>query len=108
VTPTIGVAKGASWVTSLGAEKVAHTGSWRIEANLCEPEDLNRQIEGLLLPLSSDLAAWRELTRRFRGVIFCGLWMTSYNDGLQLSSEVLGALAERGLLLDLDIYATGD
>jgi hypothetical protein len=34
--------------------------------------------------------------------------MTSYNDGLQLNSEVLGALAERGLLLDLDIYATGD
>jgi hypothetical protein len=81
------------------------TGSWRIEADLCEPENLSKQIAGLLASLPSDLAVWRELTRRFRGVVFCGLWMTSYNDGLKLNAEALGSIAERGLLLDLDIYA---
>ena len=108
VKPTVGVAKGGTWVTSLGAEKVAHTGSWRIKTDYCEPEDLNRQIAALLAPITCDLAVWRELTRRFRGVVFCGLWMKSYNDGLQLSAEVLGSLAERGLILDLDIYAKDD
>lgn len=107
-TPTVGVAKGGSWMTSLGAEKVAHTGSWRLQAGLCEPENLNRQITDLLALLPSDLAVWHELTRRFRGVLFCGLWMTCYNDGLKLNAEVLGSLTERGLLLDLDIYAAED
>ena len=93
VTPTVGVAKGGSWLTSLGGEKVAHTGSWRIEANPCEPEDLN---------------GWLTLTRRFRGVIFCGLWLKTHNEGLELRADVLGLLAERGLLLDFDIYATNE
>jgi hypothetical protein len=108
VAPTVGVAKGGNWVTSLGAEKVAHTGSWRISADPCEPEDLNGQIQALLAPLTPDLGVWLALTRRFRGVIFCGLWMNTFNDGLQLSADVLGSLAERGLLLDLDLYATDD
>lgn len=106
--PTVGVAKGDKWLTSRGAEKIASTGSWRIETDRCEPEDLNKQIKALLEPLTSDLPVWRDLTRRFRGVIFCGLWMKSFNDGLQLSAEVLGSVAERGLLLDLDIYAEDD
>ena len=104
VTPTVGVAKGGYWLTSMGAEKVAHTGSWRINADGREPADLNRQIEGLLAPLTPDLAVWRELTNRFRGVMFCGLWLQTYNDGLELSPRVLASVAERGLLLDLDIY----
>jgi hypothetical protein len=108
MTPSVGVAKGGKWVTSRGAEKVAHTGSWRFKTDRCEPEDLNRQIEGLFAPLTSDLAVWRDLARRFRGVVFCGLWLKTYNDGLQLSPEVLGSIAERGLLLDLDIYANDD
>jgi|SRR5690606_3930727 len=102
--PTVGVVKGGKWTTFSGVEKVAHTGSWRIEAERCEPENLNRQIEGLFAQLTPDLAPWRKLTRPFRGVVFCGLWMSTYNDGLELSPEMLNSIAERGLLLDLDIY----
>lgn len=108
VTPTVGVAKGGSWLTSLGGEKVAHTGSWRIEANPCEPEDLNGQIEALLSSITADLDAWLTLTRRFRGVIFCGLWLKTHNQGLELRADMLGLLAERGLRLDFDIYATNE
>lgn len=104
VKPTIGVQKGGIWKTSLGAVKVAHTGSWRLKTDCCEPEDLSQQIERLLAPLTSDLAVWHDLSSRFRGVIFCGLWLSSYNDGLQLGSQVLGLIAERGLCVDLDIY----
>mgnify|MGYP002777203586 CR=1 FL=1 len=104
VQPTVGVAKGGRWQTSLGAEKVAHTGSWRIEAVPCEPEDLSSQVDALLAPTTSDLSVWRALTARFRGVIFCGLWLDTYNDGLELSPQVLAAIAERGLTLSFDIY----
>nr|WP_083989678.1 DUF4279 domain-containing protein [Paraurantiacibacter namhicola] len=102
--PTIGVAKGGRWATSPGAEKIAHTGSWRLKANRCEPENLSRQIDELLASLTKDLGVWRDLNARFRGVLFCGLWLNSYNDGLEIEPKVLGAIAERGLALDLDIY----
>jgi hypothetical protein len=104
--PTVGVAKGGMWITPLGAEKIARTGSWRIKASDCEPENLSQQIERLLTPLSQDLDVWRGLCRRFRGVVFCGLWLSSYNDGLELAPEVLGSIADRGLSLDLDIFGS--
>ncbi|MFB0613464.1 DUF4279 domain-containing protein [Aurantiacibacter poecillastricola] len=104
VQPTVGVTKGGRWRTSLGTEKIAHTGSWRIEAVRCEPEDLSSQVEALLALTTSDLSVWRALTARFRGVIFCGLWLDTYNDGLELRPQVLSAIAERGLILDFDIY----
>lgn len=102
--PTVGVVKGGQWTTSMGAEKLAHTGSWRLEAELSEPENLERQIGNLLARLTTELSVWHNLTHRFRGVMFCGLWHETYNDGLQLGPQTLGALAKRGLLLDLDIY----
>lgn len=102
--PTVGVVKGGTWATSLGAEKNAAIGSWRIKAGSCEPENLNAQIEALLAPLSQDFSVWRELCSRFRGVFFCGFWLNSYNDGIELSPKVLSLIAERGLGLDLDIY----
>ena len=102
--PTVGVSKGGKWMTSSGVEKVAHTGSWRIQAEICEPENLNLQIVGLFTQLTPDLVPWRKLTRQFRGVVFCGLWMRTYNDGLEISPETLNTISERGLLLDFDIY----
>lgn len=105
VQPTVGIAKGGRWKTTLGVEKVAHTGSWRIKAACCGPEDLSSQIEALLAATTSDLSAWRALTSRFRGVIFCGLWLDTHNDGVELSAQVLAEIAKRGLILDFDIYS---
>lgn len=102
--PTVDVVKGGHWKTSMGAEKLAYTGSWRLKSELSEPGNLERQISDLLASLTADLSVWHDLTNRFRGVMFCGLWLETYNDGLQLSPLTLSSLAERGLLLDLDIY----
>lgn len=107
-SPTVAVRRGDTWITSLGAEKIARTGSWRITSERCEHEDLDRQIATLLLRLSSDLTVWHDLTSRFRAVAFCGLWLDTYNDGVELSTKTLGLLAERSLLLDLDIYAADE
>jgi hypothetical protein len=104
--PTVGVRKGGTWKTSLGAEKVAPTGSWRLEASDRRPGDLDTQIGELLGAVTDDQDAWRELTSRYRAVLFCGLFLGEGNEGVSLKPETLTAVGARGLLLDLDIYGT--
>lgn len=102
--PTVGVRKGGTWRTTMGADKVAPTGSWRMTTDDCEPADLSGQIDSLLRSVTPNLTVWRELTERFRCVIFCGLWLKSFNEGLQITPKTLAAMGERGLVLDFDIY----
>lgn len=103
--PTVGVRKGGVWQTSRGAEKIAPTGSWRIKAERCSPGDLDGQVRALLAPLTDDLAVWRDFSARFGGKIFAGLFLADANEWLRLEAGTIAALAERGLYLDLDIYA---
>jgi hypothetical protein len=102
--PSIGVRKGESWLTSRGAEKIARTGSWRLKAERREPADLDNQINDLLDGLTDELTAWQSFAERYRGRIFCGLFLASGNEGLTLRPETLLRVGERGLLIDLDIY----
>jgi len=106
--PTVGVAKGGTWTTSIGAEKAARTGSWRLVAQRRSPADLDAQIVELLSVMNDDFEAWRLLAGRFRGRVFCGVFLASFNDGLTLRPETLLMLGQRGLLLDLDIYQQTD
>ena len=78
---------------------------WRLSAPVAEPADLDHQIEVLLSRLSSDLSAWREVTRLYRVDLFCGLFLERGNRGLELASSTMLKLAERGILLSIDIYA---
>lgn len=102
--PTVGVRKGGPWVTRSGAVKTSPVGSWRVNAEDCEPGDLDGQINALLDGLSDDFVSWRSFSQRYRGRAFCGLFLDSWNEGLTLRSETVLRLGERGLLLDLDIY----
>lgn len=104
IQPTVGVRKGDIWLTARGAEKVARTGSWRLEVGSCEPEDLDGQITRLLSPIADDLEAWRVFSALYRGRIFAGLFLGSGNEGLTLQPGTMLLMGERGLLLDLDIY----
>jgi hypothetical protein len=106
--PTVGARKGGVWKTSRGFEKVAKSGSWRIEAERSNPGDLDGQIIDIFARLSSDLTTWRDLSRRFEGRFFCGLFMENTNDGLRLEAPTIAAIGDRGLALDLDIYAPDD
>jgi hypothetical protein len=103
--PTVGVKMGDVYLTPGGREKVARTGSWRLVAEDREPSDLDCQINALLDQLSDDFGSWRHFCSRFRGRMFCGLFLGDTNEGLSLRPETLARLGERGLLLDLDIYA---
>lgn len=106
--PDVGVRKGDAWRTRGGVEKIARTGSWRISAEDREPEDLDGQINSLLDGLADDFPAWRSFAERYRGRIFCGLFLESGNEGLALRSSTLTRLGERGLQLDFDIYSAVD
>ncbi|HGM7313385.1 TPA: DUF4279 domain-containing protein [Stenotrophomonas maltophilia] len=86
-----------------GTVRIARTGSWQLDAERREPEDLDAQIFEILDQLTGDLAVWQALAR-FRPDLFCGLFMGSSNDGVSLSPRALLALGERGIELGLDIY----
>ncbi|HEU0311240.1 MAG TPA: DUF4279 domain-containing protein [Sphingomicrobium sp.] len=102
--PTVGVKKGGVWLTSLGAEKTATRGSWRVNVERRCPGDLDAQIAELFATLSPNLAVWKDLSRRFDADVFCGLFLKEFNEGISLAPETLTAIGSRGLTLDLDIY----
>ena len=102
--PTIAVRKGGIWLTSRGAEKIARTGSWRIEVERSTPADIDGQIRTILEPLTEDFGVWRDFAARYRGRFFCGLFLATGNEGLTLQPDTLAAIGARGLVLDLDIY----
>lgn len=106
--PTEACAKGEN-ITSrpTGNVRIAKTGSWRLRATRREPEDLESQISEVLDRLSSDPEIWRSLSR-FEPHFFCGIFMSSSNDGMGLSPKVLLALGQLGIGIVLDIYDASD
>ncbi len=106
--PTVGVAKGGTWQTGTGVLKTARTGSWRRRIERSQPADLSSQLAAALEALTDDLAIWQGLSSRHRGRVFCGLFLREPNEGLILDPDVMRKISERGLSLDLDIYAAHD
>ena len=96
--------KGETILTE-GRERVASTGAWIVNTDSSAPGDLDRQINELLAGTTDDLAVWRRLVDRFRVDVFCGLFMKEPNEGIAISPQTLQKMAERGIELDLDIYA---
>lgn len=91
-----------------GAVRVVRTGSWRLQANRTEPEDLAAQIDELLGKLTSDMSAWAKVRETCRIDLFVGLFMNSGNNGLSISPAHLRSLGERGIELGLDVYDHSD
>lgn len=108
-TPDSAYAKGAIRIgPKTGRQHVEKTGRWSLQASRREPEDIPGQISEILDKLSQDLDVWRRLGTRYQIDLFCGVFMRSTNDGLEFPSASLAALCERGIALNLDIYAPTD
>jgi hypothetical protein len=103
--PTSSHMKGDVSRTRSGHEIVRKVGLWRLKATDRVPEDIDVQIRDLLSGLTQDLATWRVLSEAYEVDLFCGLFMDDSNEGLELSSGSLTALADRGVKLGFDIYA---
>jgi hypothetical protein len=106
--PTYAQAKGMSTYGKVtGRERIARTGMWQIEAAESNTADLDKQVVEIFGRLSTDEDIWASLSG-FRMDLFCGLFMTHWNEGLSLSPAALAALSRRGIQLSLDIYAGTD
>lgn len=70
--------------------------------------DLDDAITQLLDRLPAELSIWKELKRSYDLDVYCGLFLESINQGTQLCPSTLLALAEREIVLSLDIYSPSD
>jgi hypothetical protein len=93
---------------SSGTDVVSRTGTWIREVDFISPGDLNGQLQILLSGVTAKLSVWQELARRFKCDVFCGLFMSSANDGDELKPETMLMLGTRGLSLQLDIYGLSE
>ena len=105
--PTEAHAKGDGITSTSGTTRLARTGHWTLTAERREPEDLEGQVFEILDRLPSNLHIWEQLAK-FQPHFFCGIFMGSGNDGMDLSPKLLLALGQRGISLGFDIYDAHD
>jgi hypothetical protein len=90
--------------TAAAVKGETRTDGWRLRIADRAPGDLEGQLRELFASLTPDLDAWRTLSARYGGNVFCGLFMDGGNEGMSFTPATLAMLADRGLRLDLDIY----
>src|SRR5690349_21750664 len=95
--PTTAHKKGDVIVGKSGHQRVARTGTWSLQSEDQEPENLDGQIEEILGKLTENIGIWQTLAHRFRLDLFCGLFMSGGNEGLSISPTSLLALGQRGI-----------
>jgi len=84
--------------------RVAQIGMWLLHGKKTGKISLENQIFELFGRLSDDLEIWRKLTSQYHSDLFCGLFMDSWNRGIDFSPELMAQISARGLTLSLDIY----
>jgi len=103
--PTWAHAKGDTIQRSSRATpRTAKTGTWHLDAEDRQPEDMNGQIAEILGQLTQDLEIWRSIAKTYRMDLFCGWFMEENGEGLSISPISLAALAERGIELGICLY----
>jgi Domain of unknown function (DUF4279) len=80
------------------------SGHWSIDSWAIEGGDLEKQIAALLARTTTDLKVWRDVSKRFRVNLFCGLFLEERSEGLHLSPGILLDVSQRHIELQLDIY----
>ena len=79
-------------------------GLWSCSGHETEPADIDEQVAQLLQRLNPNLQAWQELADRFQIDLFCAWFMKRLNEGIEISPKTFLALAQRHIVLSLDIY----
>ena len=78
--------------------------SWVLTTTRAMPGNLDSQILTIFERLTIDIEIWQDLSKRFDGELFVGLFLVEGNEGITLSARTLSEVASRGLRLDFDIY----
>jgi hypothetical protein len=95
--------KGATLQSASGA-RIAKMGIWNLTVEADAPDGFEELVTRLFGQLSPELDTWLDLSGRFAGDLFVGLFLGRTNEGLPIGRETLGAIASRGLKLGFDIY----
>ena len=103
-TPTLARVKGVRWKTASG-DRVAKTGQWHVKLEAEAPDNFEKLVARLFGLLIDERSVWLDLSQRFSGNLFVGLFMESSNDGVSIKRKTLDAIASRGLELGFDIYS---
>ena len=54
-----------------GHVRIAKSGMWSLCASDREPEDMNGQIDEILSRVTTDLAVWQTITKKYHSDLFC-------------------------------------
>jgi hypothetical protein len=107
--PSSAAVQGETLPSSSGRERVAKTGKWLLSVEVAAPdEEFQEQVTRLFEQLTPDHDIWRDLSGRFAGGLFVGLFLGCSNEGLEIEPDIVNAIAARGLELGFDIYAPSD
>jgi hypothetical protein len=101
--PTKAHEKGTTLQSASGA-RIAKTGIWNLTVEAKAPDDFDVLVSRLFDQLNSSLETWLDLSERFEGNLFVGLFLDSSNEGISIARETIRAIATRGLELGFDIY----
>jgi len=111
VTALLGVTPTRSWCR--GDRRKPHSapateGGWILEVRGKAPHGPEIQLATLLAKLPETNAVWEELNRRYRTTLTFGLHMSGWNQGFELSRELITRIQRLGVGVNFDIYAYGD
>ncbi|MDO8652606.1 MAG: DUF4279 domain-containing protein [Undibacterium sp.] len=85
---------------------IRKTGMWRLDATSCTPENLDAQVAELLGKLSPDLTVWAALANDYEIDLFCGFFMKTKGEGLDISALTLKSLGDRNIPTGLCLYSS--
>ena len=81
---------------------------WSVGYRESDPSELEKKIENLLNWFTKDMNVWKDISGKYRGEVFCGLFLDGWNRGFELSTELLRKLSDRNLFIGFDIFSPTD
>lgn len=86
----------------------ARSGIWLLKSPLESSQPLESHIGAILDQLAEDSDVWKSLRDRFDMDIDIGLFLGNDNEEFWLSPDIVKLLGDRGIGVDVDIYALFD
>lgn len=84
---------------------VYKTGGWLLKAAPQEPPDLDNQIAELFSRVKTAVALWSSLSQEYSIDLCCGIFMDETTEDVRISADTMKLLSERGIKLEISIYA---
>jgi hypothetical protein len=81
---------------------------WGIRLAGKDRMSLENKIMMLLGEFTKDILIWRQVTESIKADIFCGLFLDEWNQGFDLTPDLMKEISDRNLEIGFDIYSPTD